>query len=120
MDALYAFLFIMHEVTLILYPARFHFMGSEPSIFRVATVDRLVKWTMHRNKFLNEDYVRQSAEIALGTFYAEYQHRFVDIGHPHEHMLPLIINGFRQDDDNGVRRKRRPLPKAKWTRLDVK
>lgn len=97
-------------------------MGSEPSIFRVATVDRLVKWTMHRNKFLDENYVRQSAEIALGTFYAEYQHRFVDIGNPQEHMLPLIIDGVRHDDDNvnGVRRKRRPLPKAKWTRLDVK
>lgn len=88
-------------------------MGSEPSIFRVATVDRLVKWAMNHNHFLNEDYVRRSATIALADFYREYQDRFEFIGHPQDHMLPLNIRGVPEDDDE-VNQERLPFPEVEW------
>lgn len=93
-------------------------MGSEPSIFSVATVDRLVKWTMNHNTTLDEDYVRRSATMALAHFYDKYQHRFGVIGHPQDHMLPLILKTsstvIEYNGDVEPGQERRPLPEVQW------
>ena len=93
-------------------------MGSEPSIFRVATVDRLVKWAMHENSTLDEDYVRHSAEVTLAEFYDAYQDRFQFIGHPQNHMLPLNLHGVPKGEDE-VNQERLPFSEMDWSTIAI-
>ena len=67
------------------------------------TVERLLKWGMHNNKFMEREYLEPRAKLTLARFYGRYSGRFKYIGDPRDpkNILPLLIPG-EPDDEPGT------------------
>lgn len=86
-----------------------HFLGDHYNIFRVATVERLVKSAVRNNKFLTREYIEPRAKAALREYYQLYSERFAVIGDPRRHKLPRLTPGEAGNSDPQVL-----LPKPQW------
>lgn len=94
--------------------AQIHFLGSYLNIFRVATVERLMKWARDQRHLdhLSDKYLEREARLTLEEYYHIFAKRLRRIGDPREHMLALRLkNEVIGDSSLG---NRPVLPEAKW------